>query len=81
MNPLKERGGDPLVSIIIPAYNCAHYITDAIESVLGQTCRNTEIVVVDDGSTDNLKEVLLPYRERGRIRYVHQSNSGPSTAR
>ncbi|MBZ0156709.1 MAG: glycosyltransferase family 2 protein [Alphaproteobacteria bacterium] len=81
MNVPQERGTDPLVSVIVPAYNCARYITDAIESVLEQTYRNTEIVVVNDGSTDNLKEVLLPYRERGQIRYLYQNNSGPSTAR
>ncbi|MFO0752892.1 MAG: glycosyltransferase family 2 protein [Thermodesulfovibrionales bacterium] len=81
MNAFKETKDDPLVSVIIPAYNCARYIAHAIESVLGQTYRNTEIVVVNDGSTDNLKEVLLPYRERGQIRSLYQNNSGPSTAR
>ena len=67
------------VSVIIPTYNCAQYITEAVESVLNQTYKDFEIIVVDDGSTDNTKEVIKPYLNK--IKYIYQQNSGPSAAR
>ena len=67
------------VSIIIPTYNRARYLTKAIDSVLAQTYTNYEIIVVDDGSTDNTKEVLEPYMDR--ITYLYQENTGVSAAR
>jgi glycosyltransferase involved in cell wall biosynthesis len=74
-------GGDPkpLVSIIMPCYNGETYIAEAIKSVLGQTVRDFELIVVDDGSTDQSPCVLERYR--GRIRVVRQRNRGVSTAR
>ncbi|MCK4851950.1 MAG: glycosyltransferase family 2 protein, partial [Candidatus Omnitrophica bacterium] len=71
----------PETSVIIPAYNCAGYITEAVESVLGQTYKDFEIIVVDDGSTDNTREILETYRRRGLIRYVYQGNQGRARAR
>lgn len=67
------------VSIIVPTYNRAKYVTEAIDSVLAQTFLDYEVIVVDDGSTDNTKDVLLPYGER--IRYIYQPNSGVGAAR
>jgi len=67
------------ISIIIPTYNYAQYICEAIESVLNQTYKDFEIIVVDDGSTDNTKEVIKPYLNK--IKYIYQQNSGPSSAR
>ncbi len=67
------------VSVIIPTYNRAEYVTQAIDSVLAQTYADYEIIVVDDGSTDNTKAVLLPYMDR--IRYIYQENAGASAAR
>jgi len=67
------------VSIIIATYNCANYISDAIDSVLKQTYSDYEIIVVDDGSTDKTKEVLKKYNNI--IKYLYQDNQGPGIAR
>lgn len=69
----------PLVSVIIPTYNRANIVTDAIESVLNQTYKNIEIIVVDDGSIDNTKEILRHYENR--IKYIYKLNAGASSAR
>jgi glycosyltransferase involved in cell wall biosynthesis len=69
----------PLVSVIIPAYNAADYIGQALQSVFDQTYPHYEIIVVDDGSTDNTKTVLENYGSS--IRYVYQQNGGPAQAR
>lgn len=68
-----------LVSVIVPTYNSAPYIVDAIESVLAQTYQNLEIIVIDDGSNDNARGVLVPYRDK--ITYLYQENRGVSAAR
>jgi teichuronic acid biosynthesis glycosyltransferase TuaG len=67
------------VSVIIPTYQSAHYIRDAIDSALSQTYKNTEIIVVDDGSTDDTEDILKTYE--GKIKVIKQKNSGPSKAR
>lgn len=64
----------PLVSIVIPAYNQAEYLKDAIDSVLAQTYAHVELIVIDDGSTDATREVLEDYR--GRFRWERQPNIG-----
>jgi hypothetical protein len=69
----------PQVSVIIPTYNRAGYVVEAIDSVLAQTFNEHEIIVVDDGSTDNTKEVLAKYGDR--LRYIYQANAGVSSAR
>ena len=69
----------PLVSVIIPVYNGSRYIVQAVESALGQTFTNLEIIVVDDGSTDSTHQVLQPYFDR--IRYIYQKNQGAAIAR
>lgn len=68
-----------LISIIIPVYNRARYLAEAIESVLAQTYRPIEIIVVDDGSTDGTADVARRFSET--VRYFYQSNSGCSAAR
>jgi glycosyltransferase involved in cell wall biosynthesis len=70
---------DKLISVIIPSYNCSIYLKDAIESVLNQQQVNTEIIVVNDGSTDNTEEILKPYQIK--IKYIKQGNRGLSSAR
>ncbi len=70
---------NPLVSILIPAYNAEKTIAETLESALAQTWRRTEIVVADDGSTDATPEILLRYRSRG-VRSVRRENGGLSAA-
>ena len=67
--------GRPFVSIITPTHNRAAYIGEAITSVLSQTYSNFEMLIVDNGSTDNTKEIVHSFRDE-RIRYFHQCNSG-----
>lgn len=71
--------GKPLVSAIIPTYNRAHIVCDAIESVLTQTYPQIEVIVVDDGSKDDTLARLKQYGER--IRVLSQANAGPAAAR
>jgi glycosyltransferase involved in cell wall biosynthesis len=67
------------VSVIIPTYNSVQYLTAAIESVLEQTFKDYEILVIDDGSTDNTSEAVKCYGEI--VRYIYQENGGVSVAR
>lgn len=69
------------ISVIIPAYNCARYLDEAIASVLAQSHADFEIIVVDDGSTDNTGEVLAKYKADARIKSVYQENKGAGGAR
>lgn len=70
----------PRVSVIIPAFNHARFLGEAIESVLNQTLHDFEIVVVDDGSTDNTSEIVASVSDP-RVRYIYQTNKGLSAAR
>lgn len=71
------------VDILVPAFNAAHFLPGAIESVIAQTEEDWRIVLVDDGSTDNTREVAAPYLERlgSRMVYVYQENRGLPAAR
>lgn len=69
----------PLVSVITPAYNAARFIRETLDSALAQTYPRVEVIVVDDGSTDETAEILRGYGSR--IRYIHQTNQGVSAAR
>ncbi|OUP38143.1 glycosyltransferase family 2 protein [Olsenella sp. An188] len=71
---------EKLVSVIIPTYNRANTISESIQSVLAQTYRNLEILVIDDGSTDNTCEVVKSIRD-SRVRYERQDNAGACSAR
>lgn len=77
---LAEGPGEPgLVSVVIPTYNRAYIVGRAIESALAQTHRRVEVIVADDGSTDDTLRVAS--RFHSRVRYVHQPNGGVAAAR
>lgn len=70
------------VSVIVPCYNQAQYLKEALDSVLGQTYNNWECIIVDDGSTDNCKVISDLYiNEDQRFKYIYQENAGLSSAR
>jgi glycosyltransferase involved in cell wall biosynthesis len=70
----------PTVSIIIPAYNQSEYLAEAIRSALDQSWTDVEVVVVDDGSTDDTADVCRTFTDP-RVRYIWQANRGLSGAR
>ncbi len=69
---------NPLISVIIPTYNAGHFLSDAIASVRGQAYEPLEMIVVDDGSTDDTRSLMADWPE---VRYLHQHNQGVSAAR
>lgn len=71
-----------LISIIIPCYNQAQYLDECLQSVLNQTYTNWECIIVDDGSSDNTKEIVRKWIEKdNRFKYLHKQNGGLSSAR
>ncbi|HSV27878.1 MAG TPA: glycosyltransferase [Sedimentisphaerales bacterium] len=76
---MSETHPEYTVSVVIPAYNIGEYVGRAIESVLSQTHKADEIIVVDDGSTDGTADVIKKYVPR--VKYVHQENRGLAGAR
>ena len=69
----------PAVSVVIATYNRANLIGETLDSILAQDFQDFELIVIDDGSSDNTREIIAPYRSR--VRYVYQPNRGPSAAR
>lgn len=74
---------NPNVSVIIPTYNRSKYIKESLDSVLAQTYKDFEIIVVDDGSKDNTRGIVESYIKRfpGKIKYIYQENRGVAAAR
>jgi len=75
----ESAGATPLVTAIVATYNRANLVGRAIESILAQTYRNIEVIVVDDGSTDNTQQVLGKFGDQ--VRVITQANAGPGAAR
>lgn len=76
---IKTMPNTPAVSIIIPAYNVAPYIVETLDSVFAQTYRGYEVILINDGSTDETAERIAPFRDR--IIYLEQKNCGVMAAR
>lgn len=76
---IPTRLSAPKISVVIPTYNRARFLKEALESVFSQTVADREIIVVDDGSSDETRAVLEPFRDR--IRYLYQENAGGAAAR
>lgn len=73
---------DPVISVIIPVYNIEQYIEECVESVLAQTYKNLQIILVDDGSTDRSGQICDSYKNMdSRITVIHQENQGVTAAR
>ena len=66
----------PLLSVYITNYNYGNYITQAIESVLNQSFQSFELFIIDDGSTDNSKEIIESYAQHPKVKVIYQQNKG-----
>ena len=77
-----ERGGRPEISVIVPVYNVAPYLAACMDSLLAQTFRDFEIVLIEDGSTDDSREIAEAYEAKdARVRLVeHRWNHGVAAA-
>lgn len=71
----------PLISVIIPCYNVENYIEECMNSIIHQSYKNLEIIVVNDGSMDNTKQRISLFLEDKRVKYIEQENQGQSKAR
>lgn len=69
----------PTISVVIPAFNSARFLPAALESILNQTLPPTEVIVVDDGSTDNTADAVEPFRDR--VTYIQRESFGPAATR
>lgn len=78
--PNMDSGKLPLVSIVIPVHNSASWIRETLDNVLSQSYPCCEIIIVDDGSTDDTKQLIDAYYDV-RVKYVYQENAGPARAR
>jgi glycosyltransferase involved in cell wall biosynthesis len=70
------------VSVVIPTYNYGHYINRSIDSVLDQTVLPVEVIIIDDGSTDDTEQIIFKkYNADDKIKYIKKTNAGPASAR
>ena len=81
MNTSQNNLNQPVVSVIIPAYNAENFIAKTLESVLSQTYQKIEVLVVDDGSTDTTAEIVKSFVQKdSRVSLLQQSNAGVAIA-
>ena len=79
---MSKEIGKKLISVIVPVYNVETYLNECVDSILRQTYKNLEIILVDDGSTDNSGAICDEYAKKdSRIKVFHKENGGASTAR
>ena len=71
----------PLVSILVPTYNRADTLGRTLQSIIDQTFRDFEMIVIDDGSTDETRSLVEGFAQYGSLKYIYQSNSGVGVAR
>ena len=69
----------PIISVVLVTYNHEKYVAEAVQSILGQTFDNFELIIINDGSTDETEKVIKSFND-ARIKYVYQHNQGPSAA-
>ncbi len=81
-NCMNVKDGSALITVIVPVYNCEHYLGHCMESVLTQNYRNLDIILVDDGSTDSSSDMCEMYvKKDSRVSVIHKENGGLSSAR
>lgn len=79
---MKNKNVDELVSIIVPVYNVKEYLRECMDSILGQTYKNIEVIMVDDGSTDGCHDICEEYKNKDdRVMVITQKNQGLAAAR
>lgn len=82
MNRTTNSVQNPLVSVVITCFNLGRFLEEAVESVINQSYCNWECVIVDDGSTDNTREIAISYESKdSRITFMHKANEGVANAR
>lgn len=72
---------EDLISVIIPVYNCEKYVRQTLDSVVNQTYKNLEIIIIDDGSTDNSLAICNEYLTDDRVNVFHRENAGVAASR
>jgi len=75
------KNNNPLITIVVPIYNVEKYLIKCLDSIIGQTYENTEIILVDDGSTDSSGKMADTYNKYENVKVIHKQNGGLSSAR
>ena len=78
---MNNKTESPLVSIIVPVYNTEEYVEECIQSILSQSYKNIELILVNDGSTDDSGYICKKYVNMPNVQYIEQENSGVQAAR